>query len=297
MKRLLLLLGLAFVPAILVARPWRHLIERLRQEGPQASVSDQPSGTLLFVLPLPVALAALISMARGSALPLLGDLLGYGLFLAGALLVRRGLSRTQNEASRSPPFKTLGGLLVGLATALTVWLGVGYDPIVAAVFGTLAALGCVLTYGLDLRQLPPLSARPKLSKQARKTLAEADKALGLLEEERRRIAQPELSERLRRITRLAREILTHLRDNPEDLPRARKFLNVYLDGTQEVVAGYARTHRRVEAPALDERFRRVLITVEGVLEEQQQRLLTRDLDSLDVQIEVLLRQLEREGIR
>ncbi|NEV64844.1 5-bromo-4-chloroindolyl phosphate hydrolysis family protein [Thiorhodococcus minor] len=297
MKRLLLLLGLAFVPAILAARPWRRLIERLRQERPQASTPEQPSGALLFVLPLPVALAALISMARGNALPLLGDLLGYGLFLVGALLVRRGLSQTKDTASQLPPFTTLGSLVVGIATALTVWLGVGYDPIVAATFGALAVLGCFLTYGFELRPFPSLAPRPKLSKQARKVLSEADKALGLLEEERRHIAQPELSDRLSRITRLAREILTHLRDNPDDLPRARKFLNVYLDGTQEVVAGYARTHRRVEAPALDERFRRVLITVEGVLEEQQQRLLSRDLDNLDVQIEVLLRQLEREGIR
>jgi hypothetical protein len=80
------------------------------------------------------------------------------------------------------------------------------------------------------------------------------------------------------------------------LRRARKFLNVYLDGAQKVTEGYAKTHARVAAPDLDDNFRRVLVTIEEVFQEQQQKLLETDITDLDVQIEVLATQLKREGV-
>ncbi len=70
---------------------------------------------------------------------------------------------------------------------------------------------------------------------------------------------------------------------------------VYLEGVERVVQGYAKTHARVAAPDLDERFRHALITIEDAFQEQQQRLLESDVEDLDVQIEVLTQQLKREG--
>ena len=95
---------------------------------------------------------------------------------------------------------------------------------------------------------------------------------------------------------LAGDILKLLEEDPRDLRRARKFLNVYLDGAQKVTEGYAKTHARVAAPDLDDNFRRVLVTIEEVFQEQQQKLLETDITDLDVQIEVLATQLKREGV-
>ena len=53
---------------------------------------------------------------------------------------------------------------------------------------------------------------------------------------------------------------------------------------------------RVAAPDLDDNFRRVLVTIEEVFQEQQQKLLETDITDLDVQIEVLATQLKREGV-
>ncbi|HRZ53444.1 MAG TPA: 5-bromo-4-chloroindolyl phosphate hydrolase, partial [Candidatus Contendobacter sp.] len=50
-----------------------------------------PKGVLMFLLPLPVLFAAIAALARGNLSGLLGNAAGYGLFLAGALLLRRGL--------------------------------------------------------------------------------------------------------------------------------------------------------------------------------------------------------------
>ncbi len=87
-----------------------------------------------------------------------------------------------------------------------------------------------------------------------------------------------------------------LEEDPRDLRRARKFLNVYLDGVQRVVEGYARTHQRAASPDLDANFRRVLTSIEEVFQEQRQKLLESDIMDLDVQIEVLTSQLKREGL-
>jgi len=73
-------------------------------------------------------------------------------------------------------------------------------------------------------------------------------------------------------------------------------LRVSLDGVQRVVEGYVRTHGRIAAPQLEERFRHALVTIEDAFQAQQQTLLQSDLDDLDVQIEVLTEQLKREGI-
>jgi 5-bromo-4-chloroindolyl phosphate hydrolysis protein len=127
-------------------------------------------------------------------------------------------------------------------------------------------------------------------------LAQADHSIVAIEQASRDIRQPELDGRLRRIAELARAILNQLEDDPRNLRRARKFLNVYLDGVQGVVEDYAKIHNRIAAPALDERFRHALITVESVFREQQQILLESDVDQLDVKIEVLTQQLKREGI-
>ena len=292
MKRLLFLLVLGVVLVILAAgRPWRRLAELFTRARASVGRQDAPrSGTtprLLFHLPLPVALAALVAMVRGQLLPLLGDTLGYGLFLAGALVVRRGLA----EPARWP-LKTLGAMLIAAATGVTVWLGVGRDPAVAAVFAVVALLACALTYGLDLA--PALRRRPLpgAGSHTRATLAEAARSIAAIEEDISDIRQPELNARLRRILQLASNILERLEEDPRDLYRARTFLNVYLEGVQRVVEGYARTHQRVVAPELDERFRAALLTIEEVFHAQEQKLLETDLEDLDVQIEVLMRQLE-----
>jgi hypothetical protein len=71
---------------------------------------------------------------------------------------------------------------------------------------------------------------------------------------------------------------------------------VYLEGAEQVTQGYAATHRLADFSELEQSFRSVLVTIEEVFGEQQKRLLDADLLDLDVKIEVLHKQLKREGI-
>jgi hypothetical protein len=297
----LLLLGVVVLIAVTLFMLLRQRLSRTSSPNVAGdrTATDRPraaTGWLLFVLPLPVAAAAMVALARGQLLLLVGDAVGYGLFLAGAMLMRRGLILAEKLSAEPWPLKTMGSVLVSLATAITAWLGVGHHPAIAAAFGIVALLGCYLTYGFDLNRSRLFSGRRGVSASARAMLAQAERSIAAIEQSSRDIRQPELNRRLERITALATQILRRLEEDPRDLRRASKFLVVYLEGVERVVQGYAKTHTQVAAPDLDERFRHALVTIEDAFQEQQQRLLESDVEDLDVQIEVLTQQLKREGL-
>ncbi len=271
-----------------------------RQSDPSAAVAVQSA--LMFILTLPVLIAAVIAMARGLLTPMIGSAIGYTLLLAGAWMLWQGLlaeaAYAHRRIAKTPrPLKALGSGLVGLGTGVTAWLGVGHHPGIGIAFGVVALLGCLLFYGRDPRTAKRVTNPSGLdtTDQVLSALAQAERSIEAIEQSSANIHHPEVHGRLVRIARLAREILTLLEEDPRDLRRARKFLNVYLDGVQRVVAGYAKTHKRATSPDLDARFRRVLASIESVFQEQRQKLLETDIMDLDVQIEVLTSQLEREG--
>ena len=304
MGRFLLLAGAVLIPIVtlilLLKGKIQTMAERYRLPSGQF---PSPKGVLMFLLPLPVLFAAIAALSGGNLSGLLGNAAGYGLFLAGALLLRRGLlseaEYARRRVARAPwPLKTLGSGIIALATGVTAWLGAGQNPLIAVAFGLAALLGCYLTYGFDPRAAKRFTDRDGVDTTDRvlEALTQAEQGIAAIEQATRDIRNAELNNRLRRITALARQILKLLEEDPRDLRRARKFLNVYLDGAKQVTEGYAKTHARVSTPELEDNFRRVLSTIEEVFQEQQQKLLETDVTDLDVQIEVLTTQLKREGV-
>ncbi len=301
MKRLLLLLILLLIVAGIAATIWMLLSRWLgTRDSAGAGAPERGAGAKdwpLFVLPLPAAAAAVVALTQGQLGLLLGDVVGYGLMLGGALLVRRGRGDGEASIGGSPlwrrwPPQTLGAGLIALGSGVTAWLGAGHHLAIALAFGLVTLLGFHLAYGLDL----PLHRPRGFGSYGDESLQRAARAIAAIEQASRDIRQPELDTRLAQVAALARQILARVQDDPRDLWRARKFLNIYLDGVQRVVEGYAKTHGQVAAPQLDQRFRHALETVEAAFRKQHQVLLERDVEDLDVQIEVLTRQLEREGI-
>jgi 5-bromo-4-chloroindolyl phosphate hydrolysis protein len=296
MSRVWLLIALlgAAVAVILMVRAKLRAVRGEGRDGPPSWLL----GAILFVLPLPVLMAAIIAMARGLLVPLLGNALGAALFAAGAWLLWRGLGAEMAAARPRErvawPLKTLGTGLIGMATGITAWLGVGHHPGIALAFGLVAWLGGWLFYGGDRRPLERVRGATGRDRSAsfRSALAQAEQAITAIEQTSRQIAPEDLRARLGQITRLAREVLTLLEDDPRELPRARRFLSVYLEGVQRVVEGYATAHRRAALGPVDERFRRVLEQIEAVFEEQRDRLMRREVMDLDVEIEVLMNQLK-----
>ena len=238
-------------------------------------------GVLLFLLPVPVLFAAILSLIKGNLPGLIANTIAYALFLYGALLARRGLYSEAEYLRRkiafAPryPFKTLGAVIIAVATGITATFAASYSTAIGICFGLGALLGCYLVYGFDPRAAKRVTDRYGLdaTDQVVQALESAEKTIVAIEQARRDMRNAELRSRLERITTLARQILKLLEEDPRDLRRARKFLTVYLEGAQQVTAGYVSTHPKVQSQELETNFRNVLISIEDVFKEQQQKLL------------------------
>ena len=263
-------------------------------------------GILLYLLPLPVLVTALISLMRGAVMDTLVTGAAFAAYIVGGAIARQGF-RLQGEYERrkiarapSTPYKTIAALFISITSGVLNWWMSDYEIasipedvlIAAATF-----LGFALYYGLDPRK----DKAGKLSigvtiEEVLDALDAANGKIDAIEQARRHINNPEFNARLQRITNKAREVLDSIEEDPTRLSRARKFLKVYLDGTQRVTEGYARTHQGQPPAALETNFSRVLDSLEQTFTEQQTKLLEDEHFDLDVQIEVLETQLKREGV-
>lgn len=275
------------------------MAERVTRK-PQA---PQLGGLLLGLVAVMLLPTALLALLQGNIGLLFKAGLGFLILLQAAWLTRRGIRQEKEYkrralASSPTPLKTLAMILTGLAAFLiSSGLIDRYNLLASVVFAALAALGYYLYYGLDPRGE---KASGKLSGYSTgelvKILDEAEAKLGIIEAQGRKLTSRELADRLDRIIVEAREVIALLEKNPKDLRRARKFLNVYLDGARQVTEGYATIHSQTDSAILDNNFRDVLVTIEATFKEQKRKLLSHEMLDLDIQIEVLTKQMEEEGI-
>jgi 5-bromo-4-chloroindolyl phosphate hydrolysis protein len=229
------------------------------------------------------------------------------LLLGAAFVVEAGLAREADYHARAiakapwPPLKLLGAALVAAALLVGAWWGAETGPALAVVLAAAGAIGSVLAYGLDPRRDKGLS--PELARKAGvrteqviDALAEAEAKLREIEQAAANLHNRELTGRLARIVARARAVLAQIEQDPSDLRRARRFLVTYLDGTRDVVKKYTQQQQDLADNELAASFRHVLETVERVFTEQEEVLKRNETMDLEVQIEVLRTQLEREGV-
>jgi len=260
-------------------------------------------GVLLYLLPLPLPMASLIGLASGDAGAALSAIAAFAALIGGAYLNRRALREQLIAPERrftrpaTMPYGYLAAALVAAGTAMAAGGVVGHDTLASGLFALLAAIGFHLRYPLPPpRSLLASRAAVPGDTRVRSALETAERRLLAMELAAEGVGNLELEQRLRRIAAQGRGILEVIAARPAELSRARKFLNVYLEGAERVASRYVQTHRLSRSRALESRFRNVLAEIEAVFERQRTVLLVHDVDDLDVQIEVLRKQLEREGL-
>lgn len=263
-------------------------------------------GLLLYFLALPLLPAVFASLLSKEPVEAVARAAGFLLIVTAATLIRKGI-RLDNEAQKrrlrrrasTIQYRMIGAGLVTAGVFIVAWLGLGgrYSIIESVLYAGATLLGCYLYYDFDpARKDPEIAAVGITTEEIIELLDEAEGRLEKIEQSSRQIRNVEFRDRLRRIVKDARGILDTIENDPVDARRARKFLKVYLDGAQQVTEGYARTHTAGETHALEDNFRRVLTTIETVIAEQQTKLKENNLSDLDVNIEVLQMQLEKEGV-
>lgn len=263
-------------------------------------------GFLLYLLAFPLLPATVFALMDGHVTQALARGAGLALIMAAATFIRKGI-RLDNEARRrrlrrrasTVRYRLSGAIMASAGVFLVAWLGLSgqYALIESLLWAAAVLAGCYLYYDFDTAHKDPeIAAVGITTEELVDLLDEAEGRLQSIEKSSREIHNVEFRDRLRRIVKEARVILDTIERDPVDARRARKFLKVYLDGAQQVTEGYARTHAEGEQHALEDNFRRVLTTIETVIAEQQVKLRENNLSDLDVTIEVLQMQIEKEGV-
>ena len=261
-------------------------------------------GFLLYLFSALLLIALIKSLTSGETISFLATTISFITMLAGAWTVRKGLfyeaeaaARKWNRSTRIP-WKVTGSILVAVSTAVASLFIVGQPLILAVGAGIGALAGCLLCYGLDPQYSNPdaVSTLGVTTDEVIEALEEADAKITNIEIAAKSIREVELKNRLNTITAKARDILDIVEEDPRDLRRARKFLKVYLEGTEKVTQGYVKMHPNTQDAKLDDNFRNVLNTIEDVFNEQHDKLMENDVLDLDIQIEVLQAQLKHEGV-
>jgi hypothetical protein len=274
--------------------------------GPRAAARARRAWTLRIV-PFVLLLPLLTNLIFGRVTDVLGLLVALALCYGGLVVMEAGL-RAEAEynaraLTRAPrlPRKLIGALAVGAGILVASLFGSGADFAQSLLFGAVATGGAVLAYGPDPRKdkglAPGLVDRSGVrTESVLEAIAEAEAKVKDIEQAAARLHNPELTRHLRLIVGQARAILRQIEEDPGDIRRARRFLVTYLDGTRDVVSKYVRQQKDVESTPLADNFRRVLESIEAVFEEQQAVLRRKESLDLEVQIEALQTQLQREGV-
>jgi 5-bromo-4-chloroindolyl phosphate hydrolysis protein len=262
-------------------------------------------GILLYLMPVPVLIAAVASLVSGNFWATIINGGAFAAFMLAAVIARHGfkaehLYHTKKLAmAPTTPFKTVSALILSVTTGLTALLAIDhYNLFESILIGCATLLAFYLCYGLDPRRNKTGNIGLGVSvEEVFEALEEANVKIDAIEDARQSINNAKFDQHLDRIIGKARNILTVIENDPTDLPRARKFLKVYLNGTQRVTESYAKTHRNEATTVeLDSNFANVLNSIESTFDEQHEKLKKQDRFDLDVNIEVLETQLKREGI-
>jgi hypothetical protein len=260
-------------------------------------------GSLLYLLTLPAALATVAQLGGGDAGGALAGLAATMAIGVAAWCNRRGLvddlvapDRRYTRGS-GPLYKYLAAASLAAGTAAMAAGAADHGLITALLFAALSVTGYHLLYRLPAPGRV-FSAPRQVGgdRKLHKALAEAERRVLAIEKAALGIGNLELAQRLQRIAGQGRAVLELIAARPDERFRARKFLNVYLEGAERVAGRYARTHRVARGRELEQNFRNVLVEIEQVFASQLELLSEQDVADLDVQIAVLRRQLEREGI-
>ena len=275
--------------------------KRYEPENPVLNtVKTGIKGTLLFLMPLPVLIAAIIHLVKGQIIAsVIAGALFAG-FMVAAIVARHGFKLEsrfkQKKLAKAPgtPFKSVAAFILSITTGLTAWLLSDYTLFASILIGLVTMLGFYLAYGLDPRRDKTGNISLGVSAdEVFEALEAAEIKINTIEKARKNIRNINFNQHLKRIIDKARGILALIEEDPKDLDRARKFLKVYLDGTARVTEAYAKTHgKEATTKVLDTNFQEVLDSIEKTFDEQHKKLLKNDQFDLDVKIDVLKTQLK-----
>jgi len=253
----------------------------------------------MFLLPLPLALAAFGRDATG----LVMTLVALGLMLAGAFLLREGLKAEESYDARNVakrpaiPRKLFAAVLTGAGLALGV-LGGGGALIGAGLLGALGAGLHIAAFGLDpMKDKGAEGVDEYQSARVARVVDEAEEYLAEMSDAIKRARARPLELAVEQFKTSARALCRQVEEDPRDLSGARKYLGVYLRGARDATVKFADFYAQSRDGKAREDYLALLADLETNFAARREKLLLDDRSDLDVEIEVLRERLEQEGVK
>jgi len=270
----------------------------------QSAARVPVAARLMYILPLPLLLAAIFEIFSRDIAGIVVELGAYVILMIGAVLLNNGIKAERayeaRKVARPPAFprKLFAAFCAGAGVALAATsTGLSLGMIEAVVMGTLAAGAHVMAFGLDPMKKKGMTGISEFENE--RVAAAVDRAedivKGLLDAARR-IGDRALEARVERLAAAARDVFRTVEDDPRDLPRARKFMTVYLSGARDATAKFADIYSRNRDQDAKVKYTSLLDDLEASFTSHRVELLKDDRIDLDVEIEVLQDRLQREGI-
>jgi hypothetical protein len=232
-------------------------------------------GLLLPAFSLPLWLDVPLELIlRHDPRHLVGTLLGIALPWLAVAALRRGRRGDTNRAA----------VIMGVATGLTAGLAAGMPALTAVIMGAGAWFGTRLLYDGAFVEAEPPPPPPEPATEP-VPIAEARARLARIRDAAERLSDA----RIRGVANAMAGVLDDLAARPDRLPRARRFLNVHLDGLERIT-------RRLEAGAIPpEGLPALLEELDRAARDLRERLRQEETEALEVQVQVLSDRLRQEG--
>ncbi|MCP4137470.1 MAG: hypothetical protein GY754_41265 [bacterium] len=137
------------------------------------------------------------------------------------------------------------------------------------------------------------------SAEAAKVADAGIKRLQGIRNQTQKIQKHDVALKIQDICKVGVEIFNDIRDNPDDLKKAKQFINYYMETTEKIVTQYVELSNKKDiTPEIKKTLGKVedlLDTVKKTFDKQMANLLEDDLLDLDVEIKVLKSTMEMDG--
>lgn len=257
----------------------------------------------LYLTPLPLLFAGLGAIGRGSPFETVVEIGGFaGLMLAAWLLNegQRAEAAFDARAVAKPPSiprKLIAAVLCAVSVAVVGAFSLGQGIIGGVVFGAVAGAAHLLAFGIDPMKAKGIEGQdPFATERVARAIDEAESVLRTTLDAGARIGDRRLEGRIERLCAQAREVFRVVEQDPRDLTRARKFLNVYLVGLRDATVKFADLWGRSRDPEVLTKYEDLLGDLETSFNRHRTDLLEDNRSDLDVEIEVLRDRLHQDGL-
>jgi 5-bromo-4-chloroindolyl phosphate hydrolysis protein len=166
----------------------------------------------------------------------------------------------------------------------------------------------IVAYFLSLGQLLYLKLHKKKGirlkgikdKKLKNILREGQKKLKRLKTLSRKIPDYQIRNKVKEVHSVVIDIYENFKTDPRDIKKARTFLNYHLDAANTIITKYVQLKkRRTEIPELEETLKNaenLMDTIKQSFDQLLKKLMENDVMDLDVEIEVLKKTLDAEGL-